>query len=261
MPEAMGNWLGWYEEAAHNNNREEAARVEREAEREVEREEWWAMRQDVVRRVREDVRSGGWHRWVMDSGEVWSVGLEEAERCMAVAEAEAGAAKHEAEEATAAAVWWRGADRWGAGPAAAAQRRVVRGAELTAAMAEETRGGIRAVAGWMEVAERGTDRMAWQLCMVADAVAWAVEEWGEAEAAAVSWRLAAREVEEAREAERALWSEVEERRREDRELVDATNALATALEGVAAEVEVAAEVAVTARTRSEHRDQAPSGHR
>ena len=73
--------------------------------------------------------------------------------------------------------------------------------------------------------------------------------------------MAAREVEEAREAERALWSEVEERRREDRELVDATNALATALEGVAAEVEVAAEVAVTARTRSEHRDQAPSGHR
>ena len=198
---------------------------------------------------------------MMSSGEVWSVGLEEAERCMAVAEAEAGAAKHEAEEATAAAVWWRGADRWGAGPAAAAQRRVVRGAELTAAMAEETRGGIRAVAGWMEVAERGTDRMAWQLRMVADAVAWAVEEWGEAEAAAVSWRLAAREVEEAREAERALWSEVEERRREDRELVDATNALATALEGVAAEVEVAAEVAVTARTRSEHRDQAPSGHR
>ena len=250
MPEAMGNWLGWYEEAAHNN-REEAARVEREAEREVEREEWWAMRQDVVRRVREDVRSGGWHRWVMSSGEVWSVGLEEAERCMAVAEAEAGAAKHdEAEEATAAAVWRRGADRWGAGPAAAAQRRVVRGAELTAAMAEETRGGIRAVAGWMEVAERGTDRMAWQLCiMVADAVAWAVEEWGEAEAGAVAWRLAAREVEEAREAERALWSEVEERRREDRELVDATNALATALEGVAAEVEVAAEVA------------APSGHR
>ncbi len=63
--------------------------------------------------------------------------------------------------------------------------------------------------------------------------------------------MAAREVEEAREAERALWSEAEERRREDRELVDATNALATALEGVA----------VTARTRSEHRDQAPSGHR
>ena len=206
----------------------------------------------MVRRVREDVRSGWWHRWVMDSGEVWSVGLEEAERCMAVAEAEAGAAKHEAEEAAAAAVWWRGADRWGAGPAAAAaQRQAVARAELTAAMAEETRGGIRAVAGWMGVAERGTDRMAWQLCMVADAVAWAVEEWGEAEAAAVSWRLAAREVEEAREAERALWSEVEERRREDRELVDATNALATALEGVA----------VTARTRSEHRGQAPSGHR
>ena len=207
------------------------------------------MRQDVVRRVREDVRSGGWHRWVMDSGEVWSVGLEEAERCMAVAEAEAGAARHEAEEATAAAVWWRGADRWGAGPAAAAaQRRVVRGAELTAAMAEETRGGIRAVARWMEVAERGTDRMAWQLRMVADAVAWAVEEWGEAEAGAVAWRLAAREVEEAREAERALWRrrEEEERRlwREDRELVEV---LERALAAVAAEAEVAAEVAVRQR--------------
>ncbi len=119
---------------------------------------------------------------------------------------------------------------------------------MTAARAEEAWGGIGAAAGWMRVAERGADTMAVKLCMVAGGVRWVVEEWGEAEAGALSWRLAAREVEEEREAERALWRRREEEERrlrtEDRELVEV---LERALAAVAAEVEVAAEVAVRQR--------------
>ena len=249
---------------------------------EVEREEYWArwrgMRGwggmgggEVDRQVRDDLMTGRWHRWMMDSGEQWSEGLDEAEMWMEAAEATAAEASQEAEESTAAAVWMRGADRWGPAAAARAQRRMIRRAEWTAAMADETRKEVGGVARWMRVVEAGAGRVAWQLCMVERGVAWMVEEWratqagvvawrlaesemeeawGDAEAAALAWRLEARAEEEAREAERARWRRGEEeervRWREDRELIVV---MERALADVAADVaaEVAEAVAVQQR--------------
>ncbi len=78
---------------------------------------------EVDRQVRDDLMTGRWHRWMMDSGEQWLVGLDEAEMWMEAAEVTAAEASQEAEESTAAAVWMRGADRWGPAAAARAQRR------------------------------------------------------------------------------------------------------------------------------------------
>ena len=135
---------------------------------------------------------------------------------------------------------------------------MVREAGVAAFEAEEARGGILAAAGWKAAADRAVDRLSAQLCMVADAVEWVVEEWGTAEAeralwmeAEEAWAAEAREVEEAREAERALRMAAEREGARDGILV---RRLEMALAGVAAEVEVAAEVALEHRPGGEHRD-------
>ncbi len=155
--------------------------------------EFREVREERDRAVREEVRSGGWHRWVMRSGEVVDVSGDQVEAWMARVEAEAGAAGDEGRMAEAAAARWRGAAAWGAylapppraGEWRAAEDRaatMVREAGVAAFEAEEARGEILAAAGWKAAADRAVDKLSAQLRMVADAVEWVVEEWATAEA-------------------------------------------------------------------------------